>query len=337
MITTRSIAPLLRTCFWALGLCSTAPAAAAGASGNRAGETPYPVRPVRIIVGNPAGSGTDMMARFVGGKLTERLGQQIVVDNRPGANGIIGAEFTARAVPDGHTLMFMSTSHTMNAAAYAKLPFHPVKSFTPVMRLASGPLVLVTHPAFPAGSVKALIELAAAKPNTITYAVSGTGGINHFAGAMFARSAGVQLLNVPYKGGPPALTDLMGGQVQMMIATLAITQGHIRGGRLKALGVSTAQRSPLLPEVPAIAESGAPGYEISIWWGVLAPAGAPGAVVARLNREIGGVLGQADSAKRLEADGAAPAPLPSAEFVRALDAEIEKWKRVAREANIKFE
>ena len=335
MITTRSIAPLLRTCFWALGLCSTAPAAAAGASGN--GETPYPVRPVRIIVGNPAGSGTDMMARFVGGKLTERLGQQIVVDNRPGANGIIGAEFTARAVPDGHTLMFMSTSHTMNAAAYAKLPFHPVKSFTPVMRLASGPLVLVTHPAFPAGSVKALIELAAAKPNTITYAVSGTGGINHFAGAMFARSAGVQLLNVPYKGGPPALTDLMGGQVQMMIATLAITQSHIRGGRLKALGVSTAKRSPLLPEVPAIAESGAPGYAISIWWGVLAPAGAPGAVVARLNREIGGVLGQADSAKRLEADGAAPAPLPSAEFVRALDAEIEKWKRVAREANIKFE
>ena len=332
----RSIVPLLQICFWGLILCSAAPGAAAGAPENRAAETPYPVRPVRIIVGNPAGSGTDMLARFIGGKLTERLGQQTVVDNRPGANGIIGAEFTARAVPDGHTLMFMSTSHTMNAAAYARLPFHPVKSFTPVMMLASGPLALVTHPAFPAGSVKALIELAAAKPNTITYAVSGTGGINHFAGAMFARSAGVQLLNVPYKGGPPALTDLMGGQVQMMIATLAITQSHIRGGRLKALGVSTAQRSPLLPEVPAIVES-APGYEISIWWGVLAPAGVPGAIVARLNREIAGVLGQADAAKRLETDGAAPAPLPSAEFARVLAAEIEKWKRVAREANIKFE
>ena len=322
--------------FLVASLCGTVDAVAAGAPESR-GEIRYPVRPVRIIVGNPAGSGTDMLARFVGAKLSERVGQQIVVDNRPGANGIIGAEFTTRAPPDGHTLMFMSTSHTMNAAAYAKLPFDPVKSFTPVMMLAAGPLVLVTHPGFPPGSVKALIELARAKPDTITYAVSGTGGINHFAGAMFARSAGVQLLNVPYKGGPPALTDVMGGQVQLMIATLAITQSHIRAGRLKALGVSTAKRTPLLPEVPVIAESGAPGYEISIWWGVLAPARVPGAIVAKLNREIADVLGQAESAKRLEADGAVPSPLASGEFGRALVAEIEKWKRVAREANIKFE
>jgi len=328
---------LVPAAFAAVGLCATVHVFAAVPSEGPAAETAYPVRPVRIIVGNPAGSGTDMLARFVGGKLTERVGQQIVVDNRPGANGIIGAEFTARAAPDGHTLMFMSTSHTMNAAAYAKLPFDPVKSFTPVMMLASGPLVLVTHPAFPAGSVKALIELAAAKPNTITYAVSGTGGINHFAGAMFARSAGVQLMNVPYKGGPPALTDVMGGQVQMMIATLAITQGHIRAGRLKALGVTTPKRTPLLPDVPAIAKSGAPGYEISIWWGVLAPAGVPGTIVARLNRDVAGILGQAESAKRLEADGATPSPLAGAEFARALVAEIEKWKRVAREANIRFE
>jgi tripartite-type tricarboxylate transporter receptor subunit TctC len=314
-----------------VAMAATAPEARVGAA------PAYPVRPVRIIVGNPAGSGTDMLARFVGGKLTERLGQQIVVDNRPGANGIIGAEFTARAAPDGHTLMFMSTSHTMNAAAYNKLPFDPVRSFTPVMMLSAGPLVLVTHPGFSASNVKGLIDLATAKPNTITYAISGTGGINHFAGAMFARSAGVQLLNVPYKGGPPALTDVMGGQVQLMFATLAITQSHIRAGRLKALGVSTTKRTALLPEVPTIAESGAPGYEISIWWGVLGPAGMPAAIVAKLNSEIAGVLSQPESAKRLEADGAVPSPLPGAEFARALVTEIEKWKRVAREANIKFE
>ena len=294
----------------------------------------YPVRPVRIIVGPPAGSGTDMLARFVGAKLTERLGKQIVVDNRPGANGIIAAELAARAVPDGHTLLFISISHTMNAAVYHKLPFDPVKSFTPVTTLAAGPLVLVANPAFSAGSVQGLIDLARAKPNTITYAVSGTGGINHFAGALFSRIAGVRLVNVPYKGGPQALTDLMSGQVQVMFGTAAITLSHVKSGRLKALGVSSAKRTLLLPEVPTIAESGAPGYEISIWWGVLAPAGVPAAIVARLNAEISQVLGQPESAQRLAADGAVPSPSGSAEFGRMLAAEVEKWQRVAREAGI---
>jgi tripartite-type tricarboxylate transporter receptor subunit TctC len=205
------------------------------------------------------------------------------------------------------------------------------------MRLGAGPLVLVAHPSFPVNSVKGLIDLAMAKPNTITYAISGTGGINHFAGAMFARVAGVQLLNVPYKGGPPALTDVMGGQVQLMFGTLAITQRQIRAGRLKALGVGSATRTPLLPEVPTIAESGAPGYEISIWWGVLAPTGVPATIVLRLDAEIGAILSQPESAQRLEAEGAAPAPLSSVGFARVLVSEIEKWKRVAHEANIKFE
>ena len=205
----------------------------------------YPSRPIRIIVGFPPGSGTDILARFVGGKLTERLGQQVVVDNRSGANGIIAAELTAKAAPDGHTLQFMSTSHTMNAAVY-KLPFDAVKSFTPVGMLASGPLVLVTHPSFPATTVKGLIDLAKAKPNTISYAVSGTGGINHFAGASFSRMAGIQLLDVPYRGGPQALTDLIAGQVQIMFATLAITHRQVKAGKLAALGVSTQQaRAPV--------------------------------------------------------------------------------------------
>ncbi len=301
------------------------------------GATDYPVRPVRIVVGFPAGSGTDMLARFIGAKLTERLGKQIVVDNRPGANGIIAAELTARALPDGHTLQFMSISHTMNAAVYNKLPYDTVKSFTPVMTLATGPLVLVANPAFPAGGVQGLIDLARAKPNTVTYAVSGTGGVNHFAGALFSRIAGVRLVNVPYKGGPQALTDLVSGQVQVMFGTAAITLSQVRTGRLKALGVSSAKRTPLLPEVPTIAESGVPGYEMNIWWGVLAPVGLPAAIVARLNTEIGQILGQPESAQRLAAEGAVPSASSSAEFGRMLAAEVEKWRRVAREADIKVE
>ncbi len=295
----------------------------------------YPGRPIRVIVANPAGSATDMLARFVGAQLSERLGQQAVVDNRPGANGIIGTEFTARAAPDGYTLQFMSTSHTMNAAVYDRLPFDPLKSFTPVTKIAAGPLLLVAHPGFPANSVKGLIDFAVARPNGVTYAVSGTAGINHFAGALFARVAGVQLLNVPYKGGPQSLTDVMAGQVQLMFGTAAITLGPIRAGKLKALGVSTARRSQLLPELPTIAESGAPGYEISNWWGVLAPAGTPASIVAKLDAEIAAILSQPEAAQRLTTAGAEPSLLSGAAFGRLLVSEIDKWGRVAREAGIK--
>ncbi len=308
-----------------IALLTPAPGATASA---------YPVKPVRIVVGFPAGSGTDMLARFIGGKLTEKVAQQVVVDNRPGANGIIAAELTVKAPPDGYTLQFISTSHTMNAAIY-KLPFDPVKSFTPVMQLGAGPLVLVANPAFPATTAKGLIDLAAARPDTVTYAVSGTGGVNHFAGALFSRITGVQLINVPYKGGPQALTDLIGGQVQIMFGTAAITLSQIRAGRLKALGVSTTKRSPLLPDVPTIAEAGAPGYSMSIWWGVLAPAGTPAAVVDKLHAEIAGILGQPESAQRLAAEGAEPATLPAAGFTRLLTTEVDRWKRVAKDAGIK--
>ena len=297
----------------------------------------YPLKPVRIIVGFPAGSGTDMLARFIGGKLTERVKQQIVVDNRPGANGIVATELTAKAAPDGYTLQFMSVSHTMNAAVYDKLPFDPLKSFTPVMLLGAGPLVLVANPAFQPRSARELIELARARPDTVSYAVSGTGGVNHFAGALFSRLAGVQLVNVPYKGGPQALTDLIGGQVQIMFGTAAITLNQIRAGRLNPLGVSSAKRTPLLPEVPTIAESGAPGYEMIIWWGVLAPAATSAAVVSTLNREIGAILEQPEAAQRLAAEGAAPTPASSAEFAKRIAGELDKWRRVARDAGIRAE
>jgi tripartite-type tricarboxylate transporter receptor subunit TctC len=212
-----------------------------------------------------------------------------------------------------------------------------VKSFTPVGMLASGPLVLVTHPSFPATTVKGLVDLAKAKPNTISYAVSGTGGINHFAGASFSRMAGIQLLDVPYRGGPQALTDLIAGQVQIMFATLAITHQQVKARKLVALGVSTARRAPQLPEVPTIAESGVRDYEMSTWWGVLAPAGVPNGIVAKINRETAAVLSQPDTIQRLENNGAEATPMASAEFARVLASEVEKWRRVARESNIKAE
>ena len=296
----------------------------------------FPSRPLRIIVGFPPGSGTDILARFVGGKLSERVNQPVVVDNRPGANGIIAAELTAKSPPDGHTVQFMSTSHTMNAAVY-KLPFDAAKSFTPVGLLGEGALALVTHPSFPAQSVKALIELAKKKPNSVTYAVSGSGGINNFAGGLFSRMAGIQLLDVPYRGGPQALTDVIAGQVNVMFATVAITHRRVKAGKLVALGVSTLKRAALLPDVPPIAEAGVPGYAMSIWWGVLAPAGTPNAIADRLNREIGAVLGTPESKQRLENEGAEVAAMSRAEFGRLLASEVEKWTRVARESNIKAE
>jgi tripartite-type tricarboxylate transporter receptor subunit TctC len=276
------------------------------------------------------------MARFVAERLGAGLGHNIVVDNRPGANGIIASELTAGAPADGHTLQFMSVSHTMNAAIY-KLPFDAVKSFTAVSLLAAGPLVLVTHPSFPAKSVKELIALAKAKPDSISYAVSGTGGINHFAGALFSRMAGIRLMDVPYKGGPQALTDLIGGQVQIMIATLAITHRQVKAGKLAALGVSSAKRTPLLPDVPTIAESGVPGYVMQTWWGVLGPSGMPRTIVDKLNGEISGIINRPESLQRLESEGAEPSTMSSAEFARLLVSDVDKWRRVARESGIRSE
>ena len=309
---------------------ASVPAVAAGTSDT------FPSRPLRIIVGFPPGSGTDILARYVGGKLSERVGQPVVVDNRPGANGIIAAELTAKSPPDGHTLQFMSTSHTMNAAVY-KLSFDAAKSFTPIALLGEGALALVTHPSFPAQSVKALVAQAKQKPKSITYAVSGSGGINHFAGALFSRQAGIELLDVPYRGGPQALTDVIAGQVNIMFATVAITHRQVKAGKLNALGVSTTKRAPQLPDTPTIAEAGVPGYTMSTWWGVIAPAAVPKPIVDRLNREIGAILATAESKQRLENDGAEAATMSSADFGRLLATEVDKWKRVARESNIKAE
>lgn len=294
----------------------------------------YPVRPIRIIVGFAPASSNDILSRFIGARLSERLGQQVVVDNRPGANGIIGAQLAATANPDGHTLLLVTSSYTMNPAVH-KLPFDPVKAFAPVTLLGSGPLALVASPSFSPSSVKDLIAFARAKPNAVTYATAGIGGVNHFGSELFARVAGIQLVHVPYKGGAPGLADVMNGQVNIMFGSLPLTLPHIRSGKVRALGVSSARRTTQLPDVPTVAEAGAPGYEISIWWGLSATAGSPGHAIVRLNREIASILTEPETIKRLNGIGAEPAPMPAAEFTRLVGSEIEKWLRVAREAGIK--
>ena len=297
----------------------------------------FSARPVRIIVGFLPASSNDLLARFVGSQLTERIGQQVIIENRPGANAIIATELTARATPDGHTLLLVSVSHTMGAGVYAKLPYDPLKSFSPVATLGSGPLVLAAHPSSPASSVKSLIDIAKAKPNALNYSSAGIGGINHFGGALFARATGVQMTHVPYKGGASALADVIAGQVQLMWGSMPLTLPQLRAGRIKALAVTSPKRSPLLPDVPAIGEAGAPGAEIAIWWGMLAPAGVPPALLGRLNSEIGSILREPEAAKRLGAEGAQPWILSSAEFAKVLASEIDKWTRVAREAGIRSE
>ncbi len=296
----------------------------------------YPLRPIRIIVGFAPASSNDILSRFVGTKLTERLGQQVVVENRPGANGIIGAQLAASANPDGHTLLLVTTSYTMNPAVH-KLNFDPIKAFAPVTMLGSGSLALVTSPTFAPNSVKDLITLARSKPGGISYATAGVGGVNHFGTELFARTAGIRLLHVPYKGGAPGLADVMGGQVNIMFGSLPLTLPHIRSGKVKVLGVSGARRSAQLPEVPTVAEAGAAGYEISIWWGLSATAGSPAVAVELLNRQVAAIIAEPETAKRLNSIGAEPMSMPTLVFSKFVGAEIEKWIHVAREAKIKAE
>lgn len=247
----------------ALALLIVAGSACAQAQGTQW----IPTRPLRIIIGFPPGSSNDVMARFVGTRLTERLGQQAVIDNRPGATGNIGAEIASKAPPDGHTLLVFSGSHIMGAPLYKNLPYHPVNSFTPISMIGSGPMMLVVHPKFAANSVKELVEMAKVKPNALTYSSSGQGSINHYAGELFGRAIGAQLLHIPHKGGAPAFIAVMGGEVNVMFATLLLSLTQIRAGRVKALAVTVAKRSPLVSTVPTLAEGGVPNFEVKNWWG----------------------------------------------------------------------
>ena len=314
-----------------LQACSSAHAQDPGAEGVAA----FPTKPIRIVVPFPPGGGNDIMGRLVAASLTERLGRQALVDNRPGAAGAIGSDYVAKSPPDGHTLLMISISYAMSPALQ-KLPFDPVKSFAPVAQIALGPSVLATAPTLPVSSVKQLIALAKARPGQLNYASAGVGGVNHFSGEMFKLMTGTNIAHVPYKGGAQAMTDVIAGQVEILFNALASALPHIRSGRLKPLGVGSLERTPTLPEVPAIAET-VPGYEAVIWWGVLAPAGTPRPIVNRLNATIAATLREPATVKRLGADAALPVIVSPEEFGKVVAENIERWKKVGKAAGITAE
>jgi len=293
----------------------------------------YPVKTIRIIVPFTPGGGNDIMGRFLAVKLTERLGRQTIVDNRPGADGVIGADLTAKSPPDGYTLLIVSVSYAMNAALH-KLPYDPVKSFTPISQIGVGPSVLAVTPSLPVKSVKDLVGLARSRPGQLHYASAGIGGVNHFAGELFKLATRTDIVHVPYKGGTPAMTDVMAGQVEVLFNALTSALTHIRSGKLKALGVGGLKRTAVLPDVPAIAET-VPGYESVVWWGIQGPAGIPPAIVSRLNTEIGAILRDPQTVKRLEAEAAEVVISSPDVFGKFVADEVAKWIRVAKSAGIK--
>ncbi len=295
----------------------------------------YPNKPVRMLVPFPAGAGVDIVARLIGQQLAEAWGQALVVDNRPGAGGTIACELAAKAAPDGHTLLLGNVSTlAMAPSLYKKVNYDPVQSFAPVTLVNTSTNVLVVHPGVPATNPQALIALAKARPGQINYASVGSGTSPHLAGELFKSMAGVNLVHVPYKGSPQALTDLLGGQTQLMFASLVSSLPHIRQGRLRALGVTTLQRAAALPEVPTISEAGLRGYEVAVWMGVVAPAGTPPDVIAQLNRQIAAILQAPDIRERLGAQGLEAFTNSPAEFGTYIAAEVRKWARVIRQAGV---
>ncbi|MEJ8837333.1 Bug family tripartite tricarboxylate transporter substrate binding protein [Ramlibacter sp. AN1133] len=291
----------------------------------------YPRGPVTLVVPFPAGGPTDAMARQLALKLGERLGQQVVVDNRGGAGGSIAAEAVARAAPDGQTLFFGTTgTMAINPSLYAKLRYDPLKDFAPVSLMATTMNVLVVNPEVPAKNLGDLVKLARAKPNTMTYGSAGNGSSNHLSGELFRTSAGLQIAHVPYKGSAPALVDLLGGRITMMFDTIAQQTGNIAAGKVRALAVTGPRRSPLLPDVPTAQEAGLKDFDVTIWYGVLAPAATPAPVIERLNREIVAVMSTEEMKKRMQADGAEARPTSAAEFAALIRHDMAKWGPVVK-------
>jgi tripartite-type tricarboxylate transporter receptor subunit TctC len=296
----------------------------------------YPARPVRLVVPFPPGGSNDIVGRVVAVNLSDRIGKQVIVDNRAGGNSIIGSEIVANAQPDGYTLLVISTSFTTNPIIH-KLPYDPLKSFAWVAMLGVGPNVLVVTLSLPVNSVKELIALAKAKPGQLIYASTGVGSNAHFGTELFKHMTGIDMLHVPYKGGGPALIETIAGQAQLCLSSLIQTTVHIRSGKLRALATTGARRSVILPDVPTISEAGVPGYETQNWWGVAAPRGTPAQVIRKLNEDIKAVLLLPDTGKRLINEGAEPAISTPDELGRHVASEMAKWVQVAKVAGIRGE
>jgi len=298
---------------------------------------PYPSRPVRLIVPFPPGGSNDIVARMVATQLGERLGQQVVIDNRGGAGGVLGTDLAAKSPADGYTLLLISVAYAFGPALYRNLPYDPERAFAPVGILGSGAAALTVHPSLPVNTVQELIALAKAKPGTLNYASAGVGSLQHLACALFMIQAGIDAVHVPYKGGGPAMADVIAGQAQIVMPSLIQVVPHIKSGRLRVLGTSGTRRSAVLPDVPTISESGVPGYEAHNWWGILAPAGTPAPVIEKLHRDLTRVLASRETEKRFETEGAEVVRMTPAEFGGFISAELVKWSRVAREVGIKAE
>ena len=298
----------------------------------------YPNRPIKLVVPFPAAGTTDILARAAAQKLTESLGQAVVVDNRPGAGGNIGSDLVAKSAPDGYTLLMGTVgTHAINPSLYAKMPYDHIKDFVPVVLVASVPNVLVVNLDLPVNSVADLIKLAKAKPGAINFASSGSGTSIHLSGELFKTMAGVDMTHVPYKGSSPALTDVMGGQVQVMFDNLPSSLALIKAGKLRAIAVTSMVRAPALPNVPTINESGLPGFEASSWFGVLAPAGTPAPIVARINAEVNKWLQSADAREKLLAQGAEAAGGSPEQFAAFIRSETEKWAKVVKASGAKVD
>jgi tripartite-type tricarboxylate transporter receptor subunit TctC len=298
----------------------------------------YPTKPIRLVVPFPPGGATDILARDVAQKLTEAWGQSVIVDNRPGAGGNIGSELVAKSAPDGYTLeMGTVGTHAINASLYAKMPYDHVKDFVPVILVAGVPNVLVVTPSLPANSVAELIAYAKANPGKLNFASSGNGTSIHLSGELFKVMAGVQITHIPYKGSAPALQDLLAGQVQLMFDNLPPSLPQIKAGKLRALAVTSLARAPALPDVPTLAESGLPGFEASSWFGILAPAGTPAPIVAKINAEVAKWLSTPEAKEKLLKQGANPAGGTPEDFAKHIAAETAKWAKVVKDSGAKID
>jgi len=302
-----------------------------------ASAQPYPARPIRLVVPWAPGGSTDVLARIIAQKFNEAWGQPVLVENRPGASGNLGSDLVAKAAPDGYTLLVGSMStHAMNGALYAKMPFRPVEDFAPVAILAYVTNVLVAHPSVKAGSVAELIALARANPGRLNYASAGSGSTNHLSAALFEKMAGITMTHVPYKGGAPAVVDLVSGQVDVFFTGSTNVLGHVKSGKLKLLGVTEATRARVLPDLPTVGET-LPGYEMAVWYGMFAPAGTPADVVTKLNAEVNRIMHLPEVTARLAPLGAEVATQGVAEFGRILRADEQKWSRIIREVGARAE
>ncbi len=305
-----------------------------GIAGNAVAQN-YPSRSVRVVVVSTPGGSVDTMARTVGPKLAEKWGQQVVVDNRPGAGGAIAAEIVAKSPADGYTLIMGTVaSFATNVSLRKSLPYDPVRDFAPITLVATQNLMLLIHPSIPAKSVKELVALAKRQPGQLSFASAGNGTGGHLSGELFKLLAGIDLLHVPYKGVAPALIDVISGQVSMTFASILSGHPHVRSGKLRALAVTGGKRSPAVPQLPTMIEAGVKGYESATWYGLLAPAGTPPDIVAKLNAEVVAILKQPETHERLSKEGADPVGNTSAEFGKFIQSEIEKWRKVIKAAGI---